>query len=59
MEFLCAADGWELGIVWLTEDRCDGTFVSVSRGVVDVTDFGLRKHVLVKAGQSYLARKRP
>jgi PAS domain S-box-containing protein len=21
MEFLCAADGWELGIVWLTEDR--------------------------------------
>ncbi|HEV2719614.1 MAG TPA: PAS domain-containing protein, partial [Thermoanaerobaculia bacterium] len=21
MEFLCAADGWELGVVWLTEDR--------------------------------------
>ncbi len=21
MEFLCTADGWELGIVWLTEDR--------------------------------------
>src|SRR6266540_3390172 len=21
MEFLCQADGWELGIVWLTEDR--------------------------------------
>jgi Bacterial Ig-like domain/Thrombospondin type 3 repeat len=44
------------GTKWLTEDRCDGTLVKVQRGIVAVRDFARRKTVLVKKGQSYLAR---
>jgi hypothetical protein len=44
------------GTQWLTQDRCDGTFVHVVHGVVAVRDFRLRRTVLVRAGQSYLAR---
>jgi hypothetical protein len=36
-------------------DRCDGTLVVVTQGVVDVRDFRLGKHVLVHAGHTYLA----
>lgn len=43
------------GTIWLTQDRCDGTRISVQRGVVAVFDQRLHKTVLVKAGQSYLA----
>jgi len=46
------------GTLWLTEDRCGGTFVRVVRGQVDVRDFARRVTIRVKAGQSYFARTR-
>jgi PKD repeat protein len=42
------------GTVWLTADRCDGTQVKVTRGVVRVTAKG--RQTLVRAGRSFLAR---
>ena len=47
------------GTDWLTADRCDSTFVKTRQGVVAVLDFVLKKTVLVKAGQSYSAAKKP
>jgi hypothetical protein len=44
------------GTKWLTEDRCDGTFVKVVQGVVRVRDFRKHKTVKVRAGRSYLAK---
>jgi hypothetical protein len=44
------------GTTWRTEDRCDGTLTTVVKGVVAVRDFRLRRTVIVRAGQSYLAR---
>ena len=44
------------GTKWLTEDRCDGTFVKVVQGVVKVRDFRKHKTVKVRAGHSYLAK---
>jgi hypothetical protein len=44
------------GTIWLTEDRCDGTFVKVRRGVVAVRDFIKGKTFSVPAGTSYLAQ---
>jgi hypothetical protein len=44
------------GTRWLTADRCDGTRVQVSRGVVSVSDFAQRREVTVRAGGSYLAK---
>jgi NHL repeat len=44
------------GTKWLTVDRCDGTLVSVRRGLVAVRDFAQRKTVLVRAGERHLAR---
>ena len=44
------------GTKWLTEDRCDGTFVKVVKGVVKVRDFRKHKTVKVRAGHSYLAK---
>ena len=44
------------GTKWLTEDRCDGTFVKVLQGVVRVRDFRKHKTVKVRAGRSYLAK---
>jgi hypothetical protein len=46
------------GTIWLTEDRCDGTLVRVRRGTVRVRDFVRARTVLVRTGQSYLARRR-
>ena len=46
------------GTIWLTQDRCDGTFVRVTRGQVAVFDQVRRRTVTVNAGQSYLARAR-
>ncbi len=43
------------GTVWDTVDRCDGTLTIVKRGIVDVTDFRLRKTIRVRAGHRYLA----
>ena len=45
------------GTRWRVQDRCDGTLVTVARGVVAVRDFARRRTVLVRAGQSYLARR--
>ena len=44
------------GTVWLTEDRCDGTRVAVSRGSVTVNDDVRHKTVIVRAGHSHLVR---
>lgn len=45
------------GTMWSTADRCDGTLVRVRRGRVAVRDFGRPRPVLVRARQSYLARR--
>jgi hypothetical protein len=37
-------------------DTCAGTLTSVSRGVVVVRDFRLRKNKTIKAGHRYFAR---
>ena len=44
------------GTIWLTQDRCDGTLTRVKRGRVAVRDFTRRRTVIVRAGQTYLAR---
>ncbi len=44
------------GTKWLTADRCDGTQVKVSRGVLGVADFPQRRQITLRAGRSYLAR---
>jgi PKD repeat protein len=46
------------GTQWLVEDRCDGTLTLVRRGRVYVRDFVLKKAVILRAGQRYLARPR-
>jgi hypothetical protein len=46
------------GTQWGQQDRCDGTFTTVQRGTVTVTDFAHHKTVIVKAGHSYLARRK-
>jgi len=46
------------GTIWLTEDRCDGTLVRVTRGRVQIRDLVARRTVVIRAGQSYLARRR-
>jgi hypothetical protein len=44
------------GTEWGVRNRCDGTLVVVTRGVVAVRDFALHKTVIVKTGQTYLAK---
>ncbi len=46
------------GTRWLTEDRCEGTFFRVTRGVVTVEDFSRGRTVTLGPGDSYLARLR-
>ena len=46
------------GTEWITEDRCDGTLTTVVEGAVKVRDRHTGRSVLVRAGHSYLARKR-
>jgi hypothetical protein len=46
------------GTRWLTLDRCDGTLVRVQVGRVLVRDIPAARNVLLRAGQSYLARAR-
>jgi hypothetical protein len=43
------------GTIWLTEDRCDGTFFRVRRGVVTIRDFAAHRTVKLPAGETYLA----
>jgi len=44
------------GTVWLTQDRCDGSYIFVRQDVVDVFDFTLKKTITLNQGQSYLAK---
>ena len=44
------------GTIWLTEDRCNGTFFKVRRGVVTVRDFPRDRTLALPAGKSYLAK---
>ncbi len=52
------AAGAVLGTQWLTEDLCDGTLIRVLTDKVLVTDFVKHRHIIVKAGHSYLALAR-
>ena len=45
------------GTKWQLQDRCDGTLVTVARGAVTVRDLVKKRNVVVKAGDSYLARR--
>jgi ferric-dicitrate binding protein FerR (iron transport regulator) len=47
-----------IGTAWVTEDRCDGTLTTVKSGTVRVLNLERDRTVIVKAGQSYLARPR-
>jgi hypothetical protein len=44
------------GTVWLTKDRCDATLTRVVEGKVAVEDFSRDRTVIVRAGDSYLAK---
>ena len=50
--------GTTRGTSWLVEDRCDGTLTRVFSGRVAVRDFARRRTVVLRRGQSYLARRR-
>jgi len=41
-----------------TEDRCDGTLIRVRTGRVQVTDTVRNRRIILRSGQSYLARAR-
>src|SRR5262249_19595743 len=43
------------GTFWLTADRCDGTFIRVGQGAIEVNDVPKRRIVTVRAPQTYLA----
>lgn len=43
------------GTIWLTEDRCGGTFFKVKQGVVTIRDFGANETFPLGKGKSYLA----
>ncbi len=45
------------GTIWLTADRCKGTFFKVKRGVVTVSDFVADRTLSLPAGHSYLTKK--
>lgn len=47
------------GTRWLTEDRCAGTFTRVAEGSVVVRVRATGKRVVLDAGETYLARRRP
>jgi hypothetical protein len=44
------------GTSWVTTDTCAGTLTKVLVGVVAVKDFTTGKTIILKAGQSYLAK---
>jgi biotin carboxyl carrier protein len=44
------------GTKWLVEERCNGTYTKVARGIVSVRDFTKHRTVLVKAKRTYLAK---
>ena len=46
------------GTSWGTIDRCDGTLTRVRSGRVAVRDFRRKRTIILRAGQTYLARAR-
>ena len=44
------------GTVWLTQDRCNGTYTESVESVVDVFDTTTKKTIALYPGQSYLAK---
>jgi len=50
------AAGAVQGTEWLTEDRCDGTLIHVTRDRVAVTNLVNHRHLTVRAGHSYIAK---
>ena len=44
------------GTIWLTADRCDGTFFKVREGIVAVKDVSKKKKILLRKGKTYLAK---
>jgi len=46
------------GTRWLTRDRCDGTLTRVTQGSVVVRETHRNRTKIVRAGHSYLARRR-
>jgi Nidogen-like/HYR domain/Fibronectin type III domain len=47
------------GTIWRVADYCNGTQVTVRRGLVSVKNFVTHKTKLVKAGHTYFAAKKP
>lgn len=45
------------GTYWETTNRCDGTLTTVKQGLVSVRDLHRHRSVLVRAGDSYLAKR--
>ena len=45
-----------VGTQWTISDRCEGTLVRVKKGKVKVRDFRRKRTIIVRAGQSYLAK---
>ncbi|HEX8977210.1 MAG TPA: hypothetical protein VF781_11905 [Solirubrobacteraceae bacterium] len=43
------------GTIWLTENRCDGTYFHVVEGTLWIRDFTRHRSVILRRGQSYLA----
>ena len=46
------------GTRWLVEDRCNATLTRVTKGRVAVRDFVRKRTVIVRAGSTYLAKRR-
>jgi hypothetical protein len=46
------------GTKWYVENRCDGTYTRVVRGVVAVRDFVKKQTIILRAGGTYTAKRR-
>jgi hypothetical protein len=46
------------GTRWLVQDSCAGTLTRVVKGAVTVRDFARAKTIVVRAGRTYLAKRR-
>jgi hypothetical protein len=46
------------GTTWYVADRCDGTLTRVTKGSVSVRDLGTGRTTIVRAGHTYLAKRR-
>ena len=46
------------GTIWTIADRCDGTLTHAIKDTVTVSDFVRHKTIILRAGHSYLAKKK-